>query len=229
MSKRKKRIENMKKKIESILAKTQLHKIEAASLAKTEESMASQIEVVTEPEPVEELQVTEPEPVEELKVVTEPEPVEEVQVTEPIYTSYTSLFGWDGDMMQKNKIFNRCADNGIITKRDATDLKEKLIILDSIIPKIIVDDSVANSELFEKLKKQGYDGMCLGKDSPDDIFLVAGGKNAVLVIEEKEFYEKIGDKKVYHVPIFISQDVDMVNYNVGKIVAHMQLFEKLRK
>jgi len=208
----------MKKKIESILAKTQLHKIEAASLAKTEESMASQIEVVTEPEPME-----------ELEVVTEPEPVEELQVTEPIYTSYTSLFGWDGDMMQKNKIFNRCADNGIITKRDATDLKEKLIILDSIIPKIIVDDSVANSELFEKLKKQGYDGMCLGKDSTDDIFLVAGGKNAVLVIEEKEFYEKIGDKKVYHVPIFISQDVDMVNYNVGKIVAHMQLFEKLKK
>jgi len=217
MSKRKKRIENMKKKIESILAKTQLHKIEAASLAKTEESMASQIEVVTEPEPVE-----------ELEVVTEPEPVEELKVTEPIYTSYTSLFGWDGDMMQKNKIFNRCADNGIITKRDATDLKEKLIILDSIIPKIIVDDSVANSELFEKLKNQGYDGMCLGKDSTDDIFLVAGGKNAVLVIEEKEFYEKIGDKKVYHVPIFISQDVDMVNYNVGKIVAHMQLFEKLK-
>ena len=72
--------------------------------------------------------------------------------------------------------------------------------------------------------------MYLGEGHPDEeIFRVTGGKNTVLVIEEKEFYEKIHDNKVYHVPIFIDRNADMVNYNVGKIVAHMQLFEKIRK
>ncbi len=205
----------MQKKIQSILAKTQLHIIEAASLAKAEESKAKTEEIETEP-----MAST------EIETIPEPDPVEE---PEPTFTAPSSLNSWDGDMMNKNKIFNRCAQSGVITKSDVTDLEEKLIILDSIIPKIIVDESVASSELFEKLKAQGYDGMYLGKDSPDDIFLISGGKNAVLVIEEKEFYEKIGDSKVYHIPIFIDRNDDMVNYNVGKIVAHMQLFEKLIK
>jgi len=211
----------MKKKIQSILAKTQLHKIEAESLAKAEESLAKTEEIETEP-----LAST------EIETIPEPDNIEEkeLEVSEPKYTLHQSLISWDGDIIQKNKIFDRCAQNGIITKKDATGLEEKSIILDSIIPKIIVDESVASSELIEKLKKQGYDGMYLGEGHPDEeIFRVTGGKNTVLVIEEKEFYEKIHDNKVYHVPIFIERNADMVNYNVGKIVAHMQLFEKIIK
>ncbi len=202
----------MKKKIASILARTQIHQIEAKSLASTEE-----LEIITEPE-------------EELEIITEPEPEEELQVPKVKYTLPSSLVGWDGDVMQKNKIFNRCAANGIITKRDATDLKEKSIILDSIIPKIIVDESVASSELFEKLREQGYDGMCLGRGQPDEeVFRICLGKNMVLVIEENEFYDRIHDNKIYHVPIFISTNPELLNESVGIIVKHMQLFEKIIK
>ena len=94
VSKRKRREENMKKKIASILAHTQIHQIE-------EESKASQME--------------------ELEAVSDYDHLEEkeIEVSEPKYTLPSSLVGWDGDPIQKNKIFNRCADNGIITKRDA--------------------------------------------------------------------------------------------------------------
>lgn len=193
----------MKNKIASILANTQIHKIEAESLA----SKTEKIEIVSEPDPVE----------------------EKLEVSEP-YTLPSSLVSWVGDLIQKNNIFNRCAANGIITKIDATELKEKSIILDSIIPKIIVDESVASSELFEKLREQGYDGMCLGRDHPEEeVFRICIGKNTVLVIEEVEFYEKIHDNKIYHVPIFISTNPELLNESVGKIVAHMQLFEKIIK
>ena len=114
----------MKKKIASILANTQIHKIEAKSLASTE------IETVSDNDHLEEKPVLESTiSTEELEIITEPEPEEELQVPKVKYTLPSSLVGWDGDMMQKNKIFNRCAANGIITKRDATDLKEKSIIL----------------------------------------------------------------------------------------------------
>ena len=192
----------MKKKIASILAQTQIHQIEEKSLASTE------LEAVSDYDHLEEKPALEYHP-------------------QPTFVAPSSMISWDGNPIQKNKIFNRCAKNGIITKKDVTDLEEKWIILDSIIPKIIVDQCVANTKLLEKLKKWGYDGLYLGKDCPDDIFSVAGGKNSVLVTEEGEFYEKIGDKKVYHVPIFISPDSDMENVNAGKIVAHMQLFEKI--
>jgi len=210
----------MKKKIASILARTQIHQIEEKSTVNTEEIPT---------EPIEEVEIiTEPE--EELEIITEPEPEEELQVPKVKYTLPSSLVGWDGDMIQKNKIFNRCAANGIITKRDATDLKEKSIILDSIIPKIIVDESVANSELFEKLRAAGYDGMCLGRGQPDEeVFRICLGKNMVLVIEENEFYARIHDNKIYHVPIFISTNPELVNESVGIIVKHMQLFEKIIK
>jgi len=69
--------------------------------------------------------------------------------------------------------------------------------------------------------------MCLGKVSDGEIFRICIGKNTVLVIEEGEFYERIHDNKIYHVPIFVSRN--MVNENVGIIVAHMQLFEKIIK
>ena len=210
----------MKKKIASILARTQIHQIEKKSIVNTEQIPT---------EPIEEVEIiTEPE--EELEIITEPEPEEELQVPKVKYTLPSSLVGWDGDMIQKNRIFNRCAANGIITKRDATDLKEKSIILDSIIPKIIVDESVASSELFEKLREQGYDGMCLGRGQPDEeVFRICLGKNMVLVIEENEFYARISDNKIYHVPIFISTNPELLNENVGTIVKHMQLFEKIKK
>jgi len=210
----------MKKKIASILARTQIHQIEEKSTVNTEQIPT---------EPIEEVEIiTEPE--EELEIITEPEPEEELQVPKVKYTLPSSLVGWDGDMIQKNKIFNRCAANGIITKRDATDLKEKSIILDSIIPKIIVDESVASSELFEKLREQGYDGMCLGRGQPDEeVFRICLGKNMVLVIEENEFYDRIHDNKIYHVPIFISTNPELLNESVGIIVKHMQLFEKIIK
>ncbi len=210
----------MKKKIASILARTQIHQIEEKSTVNTEEIPT---------EPIEEVEIiTEPE--EELEIITEPEPEEELQVPKVKYTLPSSLVGWDGDMMQKNRIFNRCAANGIITKRDATDLKEKSIILGSIIPKIIVDESVASSELFEKLREQGYDGMCLGRGQPDEeVFRICLGKNMVLVIEENEFYARIDDNKIYHVPIFISTNPELLNESVRIIVAHMQLFEKIIK
>jgi len=202
VSKRKRREENMKKKIASILAHTQIHQIEK-SMASTE------IETVSDYDHIEE----------------KPELEDHL---EPTFTAPSSLISWDGDPIQKNKIFNRCAQNGIITKRDATGLEEKSIILDSIIPKIIVDECVASTKLLETIKKWGYDGLCLGKDSPaGEVFRVAGGKNAVLVTEEGEFYEKIHDYKIYHVPIFISTNPEMLNENIGKIVAHMHLFEKI--
>ena len=205
MSKRKRRTENLKKKIANILAHTQIHQIEEKSLASTE------IETVSDYDHIEE----------------KPELEDHL---EPKFTAPTSLISWDGDPIQKNKIFNRCAQNGIITKRDATGLEEKSIILDSIIPKIIVDESVASTSLLETIKKWGYDGLYLGKDSLEgEVFRVAGGKNAVLVIEEGEFYDKILGYKIYHVPIFISRNTDMVNENIVTIVKHMKLFEKIRK
>ena len=51
----------------------------------------------------------------------------------------------------------------------------------------------------------------------------------MLVIEEGEFYDKILGYKIYHVPIFISRNTDMVNENIVTIVKHMRLFEKIRK
>jgi len=191
----------MKKKIASILARTQIHQIEEKSLASTE------IETVSDYDHLEE---------------------KEIEAPQPKFTTPSSMISWDGDQIQKNKIFNRCADNGIITKKDATALEEKSIILDSIIPKIIVDESVASSELIEGIKEQGYDGMCLGEGQPDEeVFRICLGKNTVLVIEEGEFYERIHDNKIYHVPIFVSRN--LVNENVGIIVKHMQLFEKIIK
>jgi len=195
----------MKKKIASILARTQIHQIEEKSLASTE------LESVSDYDNLEEKPMLEYHP-------------------QPTFVAPITMISWDGDPIQKNKIFNRCAKNGIITKRDATDLEEKWIILDSIIPKIIVDESVASTKLLETIKKWGYDGLYLGKDSLDgEVFRVAGGKNAVLVIEEGEFYDKILGYKIYHVPIFIDRNVDLINENIVTIVKHMRLFEKIRK
>jgi len=195
----------MKKKIASILAHTQIHQLEEPT------APTAELEEFSDYDHIEEKPMLEYHP-------------------QPTFVAPSSMISWDGDPIQKNKIFNRCAKNGIITKIDATDLEEKWIILDSIIPKIIVDESVASTKLLETIKKWGYDGLYLGKDSLDgEVFRVAGGKNAVLVIEEGEFYDKIQDYKIYHVPIFISRNADLINENIVTIVKHMRLFEKIRK
>jgi len=218
----------MKKKIAIILSHTQIHQLEEPTAPTAELEEFSDYDHLEEKP---ELESTIPK-TKELETVSDYDHLEEpvLENPKPKFVAPTSMISWDGDPIQKNKIFNRCADNGIITKKDATGLEEKLIILDSIIPKIIVDQCVASTKLLETIKRWGYDGLCLGKDSPEgEVFRVAGGKNTILVTEVGEFYEKICDYTIYHVPIFVSRDSDMINQNVGKIIAHMHLFEKIIK
>jgi predicted nuclease of predicted toxin-antitoxin system len=135
-----------------------------------------------------------------------------------------------GNLILRNKIFDNCFKNRVITNVNVTGLEEKSDILDTIIPKIIVDECVASKTLLEKIQEQGYNVWYLGKGLPDEeIFKIVEEQKAILVTEDEEFHNKVLDDKLTHDPIFVIRNIENVMDNVGVIQRHMKRFEEKRR
>jgi len=143
------------------------------------------------------------------------------------YTAPLEPISMKGDKIERNRIYNNCFKNKLITNVNVTGLEEKLVILDEVIPKIIVDECVASHKIIEKIAEAGYDVKFLKRGLADDvIFGVVNQQKAILVTEDREFHNRILDYKLTHDPIFVSRDTDHVLDNVGVIQRHMKRFEK---
>ncbi len=143
------------------------------------------------------------------------------------YTAPAEKIQLDGDLIARNKIFDNCFQNRVIINVNITGLEEKSNVLDTIIPKIIVDECVANSTLIKKIKELGYNVWYLGRGLPDDeIFKVVKEQNAILVTEDEEFHNRVLDDLPIHDPIFIVRNTDIILENVGVIQRYMKRFEE---
>jgi len=143
------------------------------------------------------------------------------------YTAPSERISLKGNLILRNKIFNNCFKNKVITNVNVTGLEEKSDILDTIIPKIFVDECVMSLKLLEKIQEIGYNVEYLGRGLLDEeIFKTVEEQKAVLVTEDKEFHDKVLNDKPTHDPIFISRDTDKVLENVGVIQRHMKRFEE---
>jgi hypothetical protein len=146
------------------------------------------------------------------------------------YTAPLEKIILKGDLIEKNKIFNNCLQNKVLTNNNVTGLDEKSEILDDIIPKIIVDECVANDTLIKKIQECGYDVGYLGPGlSDEEIFQKVLKIKAVLVTEDKEFHNRVLDDKPTHDPIFVSRHTEHVIENAEIIQRHMKQFEKIRE
>ena len=142
------------------------------------------------------------------------------------YTAPLESIRLRGDLIQRNKIFNNCFRSKVITNVNVTGLEEKSEILDTLIPKIIVDECVTSLKLLEKIQEIGYNVEYLGRGLPDEeIFKTVEEQNAVLVTEDKEFHDKVLHNKPTHDPIFVSRNTEKVLENVDVIQRYMKRFE----
>ncbi len=143
------------------------------------------------------------------------------------YTAPIDTIKKKGNLIERNKMFDNCFKNRVITNVNVTGLEEKSDILDTIIPKIIVDECVASDKLLEKIQEQGYHIWYLGKGLPDEeIFKIVEEQKAILVTEDEEFHNKMLDDKLTHDPIFVIRNTENVMDNVGVIKRHMRRFEE---
>ena len=142
------------------------------------------------------------------------------------YTAPLEQIILKGDLIKRNQIFNNCFQNKIISNVDVTGLEEKSEILDRIIPKIIVDECVANKTLLKKIQESGYHVWYLGRGlSDEEIFKIVIEQTAILITEDEEFHNKVLDQKLTHDPIFIHRDTSAILENMGVIKRHMKKFE----
>ncbi|EIJ64984.1 hypothetical protein BD31_I0781 [Candidatus Nitrosopumilus salaria BD31] len=131
-----------------------------------------------------------------------------------------------GSLIQRNNIFNRCFVNKLVTNTNVTGLKEKSEILDNIIPKIILDECVASMKLLEKIQECGYHIEYLGRGLSDyEIHEIVEEQHAILVTEDKEFHHSVLKNKLTYDPIFIGRNTENILENVGIIQKHMKKFE----
>ena len=143
------------------------------------------------------------------------------------YTASIEQIELKGNLILRNKIFNNCFKNRVITNVNVTGLEEKSEILDTIIPKIIVDECVMSLKLLEKIQEIGYNVEYLGRGLLDEeIFKKVEEQKAILVTEDKEFHDKVLDDKPTHDPIFIARNTDKILENVGVIQRYMKRFEE---
>ena len=131
-----------------------------------------------------------------------------------------------GDIVEKTMIFQRCLLTGVI-KKNVIGMENKIKEVDKIIPKIILDECVANSTLIKKIQELGYNIWYLGRKlSDDEILLVVEKQNAVLVTEDKEFHNRVLDNKPIRDPIFVGRNTNQIIENVEVIQKHMKQFEE---
>ena len=106
-------------------------------------------------------------------------------------------------------------------------MENKIKEVDKIIPKIILDECVANPTLIKKIQELGYNVWYLGRKlSDDEILLVVEKQNAVLVTEDKEFHNRVLDNKPIRDPIFVGRNTNQIIENVEVIQKHMKQFEE---
>lgn len=130
-----------------------------------------------------------------------------------------------GNIVQKNEIYNRCKKNGSV-KSEANSLEEKAKILSEIIPTIILDECVASSKLLEEISEIGYDVSFLGRELLDEeIHKKVLEIKGILVTEDKEFHHNIYRDKFSNTPIFISRNSELLNQNLKIIENDMKRFE----
>jgi rRNA-processing protein FCF1 len=142
------------------------------------------------------------------------------------YTAPSKSHMLIGDMVEKTMIFQRCLQTGII-KKNVIGMENKIKVVDKIIPKIIIDECVANSTLIKKIQELGYNIWYLGRKlSDDEILEVVEKQNAVLITEDKEFHNRVLDNKPIRDPIFVSRNTNQIMENVGVIQKHMRQFEE---
>ena len=132
-----------------------------------------------------------------------------------------------GDIIQKNEIYKRCLTNGKIKHSGNPSLEEKSEIVSQIIPPIVLDECVDRSTLMEKIQESGYDVHYLGRglDDLDHILPFLIEHKAVLVTEDKEFFQIVTTSKLTLDPIFIERNAEKVMDNLGTILRYMKKLE----
>lgn len=142
------------------------------------------------------------------------------------YTAPKKEKSWKGNQQKKEEIFKRCVKNNKILSSENPTFIEINDSLDKIIPLLILDECSSHPTLFKKLEDAGYDGKYLVSGSQDDdIFEEVIKKNAILVTEDKEFYNRVLKTERTNDPIFLARNSETIMENLHLIINHMRKFE----
>lgn len=144
------------------------------------------------------------------------------------YTAPKKEKSWKGNQQKKEELFNRCVKNNKILSSENPTFIEINDSLDKIIPLLILDECSSHPTLFKKLEDMGYDGKYLARGTQDDdILKEVIEKNAILVTEDKEFYNRVLKTEHTHDPIFLARNSEKLMENLHLIIKQMRKFEVL--
>ncbi len=143
------------------------------------------------------------------------------------YTAPEKEISWNGNPLKKEEIFNRCVKNNkILSSENPTNI-EICTSLDKIIPLLILDECIAHQTLVVKLSDEGYDGKYLARGTQDDDILEEIiKKNAILITEDEEFYNRVLKIKYVNDPIYLVRNSETIMENLHLIIKHMREFEQ---